>query len=228
LLVLALHANEGFCWGRISSALTKFENVQPSKDVNPDSFENELELLGNMIAFSDSNNTISVKCENGKTIPIFDYSNNLPQNWSSHHTILTFDTTGEGNVRLFIYDSGDFNKSVSVDIRFGAFICGCAFNTPYPKLVDDVEIRSAPAFIWEVSPNPITSQVFTVKMYKPLADIEPDISMYNLIGQLVKTFKIKSVESQFETTGLAEGLYILKISNGIETNEKRIYIGKKQ
>lgn len=117
---------------------------------------------------------------------------------------------------------------VSVTIQSSAFLAACATGMSYPEIKDASEVISAPAFIWEVSPNPVTSQIFTVKMSKPLADIEPEITLYNLNGQLVKAYKVTSIESRFETSGLTEGIYILKISNGIETDEKRIYIGQKQ
>jgi hypothetical protein len=244
LLVFAIQTTQGFSATNTKttvksfaidfnlSAHMKLENAPLTKCVNPDSFENELELLGNMIAFSDSKQNVSVKCANGNSLAVLDYSLLIPATWSMFMTNLSIDSNENvvfkvyqpSNVEPFVIES----TMVSVTIQSSAFLAACATGMPYPEIEDESEVISAPAFIWEVNPNPITSQVFTVKMSKTLAEIEPEISMYNLNGQLVKTFKIKSVESQFETTGLAEGLYILKISNGIETNEKRIYIGKKQ
>jgi hypothetical protein len=244
LLVFAIQTTQGFSATNTKttvksfasdfnfSAHMKLENAPLTRCVNPDSFGNELELPGNLIAFSDSKQNVSVKCANGNSLAVLDYSLLIPANWSSYLTNLSIDSNE--NVVLKVYEPSNVepfvveSTMVSIYIQSSAFLKACATGMSYPEMDDAFDIVSAPALQWEISPNPIIGSVFTVKMSKPFADIKPEISMYNRYGQLVKTFKIKSVESQFETTGIAEGLYIMKISNGIETNEKRIYIGKKQ
>jgi len=149
LLVFALQANEGFCCGRKSSAPTKFENVQSSKDVNPVSFGNELELPGNMKAFAGRDFILNVKCNNGKILDVHNFSELVPATWNNYKTQLSFDTAGSGNVKLNIYENSP-NVSISniekcLNISFNKFVSACAFNMPYPEIVDESEVISAPA-----------------------------------------------------------------------------------
>ena len=68
-----------------------------------------------------------------------------------------------------------------------------------------------------VFPNPI-STFLTIKANETISSI----TIYNPLGQLVKTLKIDKIETTINFSGLSSGKYLLKIEAGTKTITKKI------
>ena len=72
----------------------------------------------------------------------------------------------------------------------------------------------------KVFPNPATSKLF---VSSPTGS---EISLYNVLGEKVKSLKANEGISSIDVSGLLEGLYIIQVKNGIKVSSKKVIVKK--
>jgi hypothetical protein len=76
----------------------------------------------------------------------------------------------------------------------------------------------------KVYPNPNKGN-FTVTVEDPKSDIS--ISVYNLLGELVKNIETNSLKSTYAIDlNVANGVYMVKVTNGGLTSTQKVTVNK--
>lgn len=135
------------------------------------------------------------------------------------------------------------NQSKEVDMAFISSFCngGCGYGYPTNELKDVLHVQnlfkqqikscntnvtgiaasSESSFVVNLYPNPTNGKV-TVKLPKLMN--EAQLQLMSIHGQEIQQINTTSSETVLNLSGLAKGVYLLKIQSGENTSVKRIVV----
>ena len=215
----------------------KFESSQLKCTTWPRSHQDHgdnVAIVGGISAYTTSNNYISLTCPDGTTADVYNYSSLVPAHWAAFHTALV--PNKRGDIVLEIYNINfesnvapyyDVGSVIKVLIPAYVFQMPCAASAPdfEQKDMDTAKIVSAPAIIWSISPNPSNGQTVKITIDNPaLLAIKPQIDIYNSTGQYLKSMVAETKTLEIRKEDIAEGLYYISISNGLELVTNKLVI----
>ena len=141
-------------------------------------------------------------------------NNATPYLFDNYLGTLTELTSGETTYISFVVDGNDDSSDVD---RFKIIFQEQVLNT------NDVSNNS-----FNLYPNPVKNGILYIENSNELV-LANEVSIYNLIGQQVysKTFNVNTKKSVIDVSNLENGIYTVKLSNGISNLTSKIIINKK-
>ena len=120
---------------------------------------------------------------------------------SGHYT---FDELAEGTYSYLVQYDGYWDVSGEVEVHEDITV-------DVTMVVDDTFVADPEPLKVTIYPNP-TQDILNIDLYNYAHN--GSINIYNINGVLLQTHDLKSSESQFDISGLAEGIYLLEIISG--------------
>ncbi|MFC4721350.1 PQQ-dependent sugar dehydrogenase [Geojedonia litorea] len=127
------------------------------------------------------------------------------------------------SITVNLSDAYDSNASVNMSVNLG-IVSYCVLNNP-PSSSARSSIKATSSFgdVFRVYPNPTSSQLFVERIN---SDSKVTISMFSIVGQLVKKVQMLTNRQTISVQEFSKGLYILQITdeNGVTMKTERIII----
>lgn len=162
--------------------------------------------------------------------------------WMVMNSSTFFNTTFHSISSVFL-DTLKANQSKEVDMAFISSFCngGCGYEYPTNALKDVLHVQnifqqqikscssnvtgiaagSEPPFAVNLFPNPTNGKV-TVKL--PYLMNEVQLQLMSIHGQEIKQINTTSSETVINLSGLAKGIYLLKVQSGQNATVRRIVV----
>jgi len=226
-----------YYWINENGDRQKFESSQlkcTTWPINHQDHGDNVEVVGDISVYSTSNKQISITCPDGTKADVYDYSNFVPAHWTAFHTALVPNERGDIILEIYNIDSEsdvapfyNLGSVIKVLIPAHLFQMPCVASVPdfVQEDLDTAKIVSAPTIVWSISPNPSNGQAVVIAIDNPaLLTIKPQIDIYSPTGQFLRSMIAETKKLEINKADLAEGLYYISISNGLELVTKKLVI----